>query len=230
LSIVVQKFGGSSLADLEKLRRVADIVTRTRVAGQDLVVVVSAMGKASDGLLALGRDAARLPGAPAGTPAEPPRRELDMLVSTGERVSMALLSIAIRARGSDAVSLTGSQSGIITNDRHFDARILEVRPFRVEDELARGRIVIVAGYQGMSYRREITTLGRGARALRSMRAEPPTSPRAKAGSRRASSITRRRPALSPSWGTSASRGSAPVKMPSRCWRRRRTRSCPCATR
>jgi aspartate kinase len=84
-----------------------------------------------------------------------------MLVSTGERVSMALLSIAIRARGGDAVSLTGSQSGIITNDRHFDARILEVRPFRIEDELARGRIVIVAGYQGMSYRREITTLGRG---------------------------------------------------------------------
>jgi aspartate kinase len=84
-----------------------------------------------------------------------------MLVSTGERVSMALLSIAIRARGGDAVSLTGSQSGIITNDRHFDAKIIEVRPFRVEDELARGRIVIVAGYQGMSYRREITTLGRG---------------------------------------------------------------------
>jgi aspartate kinase len=158
LAIVVQKFGGSSLADLEKLGRVADIVTRTRQAGHDLVVVVSAMGKTTDGLLALARDAARVPGA---TNAEPPRRELDMLVSTGERVSMALLSIAIRARGGDAVSLTGSQSGIITNDRHFDARIIEVRPFRVEDELARGRIVIVAGYQGMSYRREITTLGRG---------------------------------------------------------------------
>ena len=161
MAIIVQKFGGSSLADLEKLGRVADIVTRTREAGHDLVVVVSAMGKATDTLLALGRDAARVPGATAATPAEPPRRELDMLVSTGERVSMALLSIAIRARGGDAVSLTGSQSGIITNDRHFDARILEVRPFRVEDELARGRIVIVAGYQGMSYRREITTLGRG---------------------------------------------------------------------
>jgi aspartate kinase len=159
LTIIVQKFGGSSLADLDKLGRVADIVTRTRKAGHDLVVVVSAMGKTTDALLALGRDAARVPG--TTTPPEPPRRELDMLVSTGERVSMALLSIAIRARGGDAVSLTGSQSGIITNDRHFDARILEVRPFRVEDELARGRIVIVAGYQGMSYRREITTLGRG---------------------------------------------------------------------
>jgi aspartate kinase len=164
LAIVVQKFGGSSLADLEKVGRVADLVTQARRAGHDLVVVVSAMGKTTDGLLALAREAARPPRADGGSqdaPPEPPRRELDMLVSTGERVSMALLSIAIRARGGDAVSLTGSQSGIITNDRHFDARIIEVRPFRVEDELARGRIVIVAGYQGMSYRREITTLGRG---------------------------------------------------------------------
>jgi aspartate kinase len=159
VSVIVQKFGGSSLADLERLGGVAELVMRTRRAGHDVVVVVSAMGKATDALLALARDATRLPGESAGM--EPPRRELDMLVSTGERVSMALLSIAIRARGGDAVSLTGSQSGIITNDRHFDARILEVRPFRVEDELARGRIVIVAGYQGMSYRREITTLGRG---------------------------------------------------------------------
>jgi len=159
VTIVVQKFGGSSLADLDRLGRVADLVVRTRKAGHDVVVVVSAMGKTTDALLALGRDAARLAGVEPSS--EPPRRELDMLVSTGERVSMALLSIAIRARGGDAVSLTGSQSGIITNDRHFDAKIIEVRPFRVEDELARGRIVIVAGYQGMSYRREITTLGRG---------------------------------------------------------------------
>src|SRR5688572_24478329 len=159
MAIVVQKFGGSSLATLEKLGQVADLVTRTRRAGHDLVVVVSAMGKTTDGLLELGRAACRVEA--SGTAIDPPRRELDMLVSTGERVSMALLSIAIRARGGDAVSLTGSQSGIITNDRHFDARIIEVRPFRIEDELARGRIVIVAGYQGMSYRREITTLGRG---------------------------------------------------------------------
>jgi aspartate kinase len=156
---VVQKFGGSSLADLEHLGKVADLVMATRRAGHDLCVVVSAMGKTTDGLLELAKAAARAAD-PTGS-AEPPRRELDMLVSTGERVSMALLSIAIRARGGDAVSLTGSQSGILTNDRHFDARILEVRPFRIEDELARGRIVIVAGYQGMSYRREITTLGRG---------------------------------------------------------------------
>jgi aspartate kinase len=151
--IVVQKYGGSSVADTDKLGRVADRVVATRHAGYDVVVVVSAMGKTTDGLLRLAREV-------AGESA-PPRRELDMLVSTGERVAMSLLSIAIQARGLDAISFTGSQSGIITNDRHFDARIIEVRPHRIEDELSRGRVVIIAGYQGMSYRREITTLGRG---------------------------------------------------------------------
>jgi aspartate kinase len=151
--IVVQKYGGSSVADVERLGRVADRIAAARRAGHDVVAVVSAMGKTTDGLLALAKQVA------AGS--EPPRRELDMLVSTGERVAMSLLSIAIQARGLDAISFTGSQCGIITNDRHFDARIIEVRPHRIEDELARGRIVIVAGYQGMSYKREITTLGRG---------------------------------------------------------------------
>ncbi len=142
---------GSSVADLARLGRVADRVVATRALGHDVVVVVSAMGKTTDGLLAMAREA---------SPA-PPRRELDMLLSVGERTSMALLAIALHHRGVDAISFTGSQCGIITNDRHFDARIIEVRPFRIEDELARGRVVIVAGYQGMSYRREITTLGRG---------------------------------------------------------------------
>ena len=91
----------------------------------------------------------------------PDRRELDMLLTAGERISMALLSMAIRELGGDAISFTGSQSGIITNDRHVDARIIEVRPFRVQDELARGKIVVIAGYQGVSYRQEVTTLGRG---------------------------------------------------------------------
>ena len=149
--IVVQKYGGSSVADVARLERVAEKVVETRRAGADVVVVVSAMGKTTNELLALAHQ----------VDASPPRRELDMLLTTGERVSMALLSMAIQKRGEDAISFTGSQSGIITNDRHFDARIIEVRPFRIEDELARGRIVIVAGYQGMSYRREITTLGRG---------------------------------------------------------------------
>ncbi len=155
--IVVQKFGGSSVADVEKIGRVADLVVRTEREGFHVVVVVSAMGKTTDGLIALAHSASDI----EGKRAEPARRELDMLVSTGERVSMSLLSIAIQARGSAAISFTGSQSGILTNDRHFDARIIEVRPHRIEDELARGKIVIVAGYQGMSYRREITTLGRG---------------------------------------------------------------------
>lgn len=151
MAVIVQKYGGSSVADVQKIGVVADRVVAAKRAGNDVVVVVSAMGKTTDQLLGLARQASN----------EPPRRELDMLVSTGERVTMALLSIAIHERGLDAISFTGSQSGILTNDRHFDARIIEVRPHRIQDELARGRIVIVAGYQGMSYRREITTLGRG---------------------------------------------------------------------
>ncbi|MEP7120641.1 MAG: aspartate kinase [Byssovorax sp.] len=155
--IIVQKYGGSSVADVEKLGKVADRVVAEKRRGSDVVVVISAMGKTTDGLLALARQVA----AHGDASADPPRRELDMLLSTGERVSMALLSIAIQARGFEAISFTGSQSGIVTSDRHFDARIIEVRPHRIEDELARGKIVIIAGYQGMSYRREITTLGRG---------------------------------------------------------------------
>jgi aspartate kinase len=157
MSVIVQKYGGSSVADVHKIGHVADRVVAAKREGHDVVVVVSAMGKTTDGLIDLAKRAAET----AGAGAEPPRRELDMLVSTGERVTMALLSIAIHARGQDAISFTGSQSGILTNDRHFDARIIEVRPHRIQDELSRGRIVIVAGYQGMSYKREITTLGRG---------------------------------------------------------------------
>ena len=153
MAIVVQKYGGSSVADVAKIAHVADRVVAAARAGNKVVVVVSAMGKTTDGLIELAKRSAG--------EAEPARRELDMLVSTGERVTMALLSIALQARGAEAISFTGSQSGILTNDRHFDARIIEVRPHRIEDELARGRIVIVAGYQGMSYKREITTLGRG---------------------------------------------------------------------
>src|SRR5712692_2085158 len=151
MSIVVQKYGGSSVADVAKLKQVADRVVRTRRSGHDVVVVVSAMGDTTDELLGLAKQVSP----------NPDRRELDMLLTAGERVSMALLSMAIRELGGDAISFTGSQSGIITNDRHTDARIVEVRPFRVQDELARGRIVVVAGYQGVSYRREVTTLGRG---------------------------------------------------------------------
>jgi aspartate kinase len=151
MPIVVQKYGGSSVANPEKIRQVAQRVLETRAAGKDVVVVVSAMGDSTDHLLELAKQIS----------ANPERRELDMLLSAGERISMALLCMAIRDLGGDAISFTGSQAGIITNDRHIDARIIEVRPFRVQDELARGRIVIIAGYQGVSYRHEVTTLGRG---------------------------------------------------------------------
>jgi aspartate kinase len=151
MSIIVQKYGGSSVADVNRLRQVADRVMRTRRLGHDVCVVVSAMGDTTDELLSLAKQVS----------ANPERRELDMLLTAGERISMALLSMAIREQGGDAISFTGSQSGIITNDRHVDARIVEVRPVRVQDELARGKIVVVAGYQGVSYKREVTTLGRG---------------------------------------------------------------------
>ena len=151
MPIVVQKYGGSSVADVTRIRQVAQRIMLTKAAGYDVAVVVSAMGDTTDELLALARKVS----------ANPDRRELDMLLSAGERISMALLSMAIRELGGDAISFTGSQSGIITNDRHVDARIVEVRPFRVQDELARGRVVVIAGYQGVSYRKEVTTLGRG---------------------------------------------------------------------
>ena len=151
MSIIVQKYGGSSVADVGKLKYVAERVMQTSRRGHQVVVVVSAMGDTTDELLAMAKKVSP----------NPERRELDMLLSAGERISMALLSLAIRELGGDAISFTGSQSGIITNDRHVDARIIEVRPFRVQDELARGRIVVVAGYQGVSYKREVTTLGRG---------------------------------------------------------------------
>src|SRR3989442_15109344 len=133
------------------MKLVAERVMRTRRQGHDVVVVVSAMGDTTDELLALAKQVSP----------NPDRRELDMLLSAGERIAMALLSIAIRELGEEAISFTGSQSGIITTDRHVDARIIEVRPFRVQDELARGRIVVIAGYQGVSYRREVTTLRPG---------------------------------------------------------------------
>jgi aspartate kinase len=150
-SVVVQKYGGSSMADAERIERVASRVAETRSRGCGVVVVVSAMGHTTDELLAMARRIAP----------NPSRRELDMLLSAGERISMALLSLALNARDVPAISFTGSQSGIITNDAHTNARIVEVRPFRIQDELDRDRVVIVAGYQGVSYKREITTLGRG---------------------------------------------------------------------
>ena len=151
MTCIVQKYGGSSVADVDKLRKIARLIAKVKRQRIDVAVVVSAMGKTTDNLLAMARDFSP----------KPPRREMDMLLSTGERITMALLCMAIYELGIDAVSLTGSQAGIITNNRHNDAQVIEVRPFRVQDEIANGKVVIIGGFQGVSYKRDITTLGRG---------------------------------------------------------------------
>jgi aspartate kinase len=151
MPIVVQKYGGSSVADVARIRRVAERVRARRAEGHQLVVVVSAMGDTTDELLGLAKQVS----------VDPPRRELDMLLTCGERISMALLSMALQELEVPAISFTGSQSGIITDESHASARIVEVRPVRILEELERGRVVIVAGYQGVSRKREVTTLGRG---------------------------------------------------------------------
>jgi len=151
MACIVQKYGGSSVADVEKLKAIADLVAAVKSRGIDVTVVVSAMGKTTDRLVETARSLSQ----------SPPRREMDMLLSTGERITMALLSMALIEKGLSAVSLTGSQAGIITNDRHTDAQVIEVRPFRVQDEMAAGKVVIIGGFQGVSYKRDITTLGRG---------------------------------------------------------------------
>jgi len=151
MQLVVQKYGGSSLATVEQIMKIADRVVETKRLGYDVVVVVSAMGDTTDDLLQL---ASRVSSNPSS-------RELDMLLTAGERISMALLSMAINDRGCEAISFTGSQSGIITDSKHTRARIVDVKAFRISEELSKNRIVIVAGFQGVSSSKEITTLGRG---------------------------------------------------------------------
>ena len=153
--IIVQKYGGSSLADAEKIRAVAERICAARAAGADVVVAVSAMGDGTDELINLARDV-------VGDAGPPDPRELDTLLSTGELVSSALVAMAIRARGHDVVSLSGIQAGIKTDSRHGSARIANIDPTRIQGELARGRIVVVAGFQGLSDTNDVTTLGRGA--------------------------------------------------------------------
>jgi len=153
--LVVQKFGGSSVADPDRIRAVADHVARTRRAGDDVVVVVSAMGKSTDDLLRLANDVAK----------NPDGRELDMLLTTGERISISLVTMAIEDLGVPAISFTGSQAGIVTDTAHNRAKIIEVKGDRVRQALAEGKVAVVAGFQGVSTAREITTLGRGASDL-----------------------------------------------------------------
>jgi aspartate kinase len=151
MTLVVQKFGGTSVGDADRIRAVADHVTRTRRNGDEVVVVVSAMGKTTDDLLRLANDVSRI---------QPPR-ELDMLLTSGERVTMALLVMALAELGIDAMSFTGSQAGIITDTTHTKATIIEVRADRLREALKAGRVPVVAGFQGVSTERDVTTLGRG---------------------------------------------------------------------
>jgi len=152
VSLIVQKYGGSSVADAESIKRVAKRIVETRKAGNEVVVAVSAMGDTTDELLDLAHEVTPLP--------DP--RELDMLLTTGERISMALLAMAIKSMGVEARSYTGSQAGMITDSRHGSARIVDVTPVRLREALDEGAIAIVAGFQGFNRdSKDITTLGRG---------------------------------------------------------------------
>ena len=152
MALVVQKYGGSSVESAERIKRVAERIVATKKAGNDVVVVVSAMGDTTDELLDLARQVSPVP----------PARELDMLLTSGERISMSLLAMAIHSLGAEARSYTGSQAGVITTSVHGKARIIDVTPSRIQDATSEGALAIVAGFQGVSQdSKEITTLGRG---------------------------------------------------------------------
>jgi aspartate kinase len=151
MPIVVQKYGGTSVADSKRILAVADRVLESRSAGNQVVVVVSAMGDTTDELLAMAN----------GITPTPNPRELDLLLTAGERIAMSLLAIAINDAGVPAASYTGSQAGIITDTSHGRAKIIDIRPGRIEEALGRGNVVIVAGFQGVSTEQDVTTLGRG---------------------------------------------------------------------
>ena len=152
MPLLVQKYGGTSLADPDRIRHVARRVARTRRAGNDVIVVVSAMGNSTDNLINLAHE----------VNSDPPAREMDMLLTAGERISMALLAMALHAEGIPALSLTGSQAGILTDASHGEAKITEIRGTRVSEGLKNGKVVIVAGFQGVDpASRNVTTLGRG---------------------------------------------------------------------
>ena len=151
MAIIIKKFGGTSLGSIELIRNIAHRIALEAGKGDSLVLVVSAMAKTTDDLINLAYQISE----------HPSRRELDMLLTAGERISMSLLSLALQEEGYSSISFTGSQSGIITDERHGNARILNVNAFRIKEELEKGKIVIVAGFQGVSQSKEITTLGRG---------------------------------------------------------------------
>ncbi|MCM3725336.1 aspartate kinase [Neobacillus cucumis] len=151
MGLVVQKFGGTSVGSVERILNVAACVSEEKEKGNDVVVVVSAMGKSTDQLVSLAKDITK----------EPSKREMDMLLSTGEQVTIALLSMALQQRGLEAVSFTGWQAGIVTEPVHGNARIAKINPEAIQAQVSTGKVVIVAGFQGVTEDGEITTLGRG---------------------------------------------------------------------
>jgi aspartate kinase len=151
VALIVQKYGGTSVADPERMRAVAENIAFTKRRGDDVIVVPSAMGKSTDNLIKLANEVST----------KQPGREMDMLITTGERISMSLLCMALADLGIDAKSFTGSQAGIITDTVHTKAKILEVKGDRVREALADGKVCVVAGFQGISIEKEITSLGRG---------------------------------------------------------------------
>ena len=164
MGIVVQKYGGTSVGDTDKIKNVARRVVRYKEEGHQVVTVVSAVGHTTDELVEMARRITD----------NPPKREMDMLLSTGEQISISLLAMAIKALGHDVISLTGAQVGILTNNVHTKARIMEVSSDRLQKELNLGRIVIVAGFQGVTIDSEVTTLGRGGSDTTAVAVLPPS--------------------------------------------------------
>ncbi len=151
MAIIVKKFGGTSVGSIDRIRHVAREIALAKMPDDQIVIVVSAMGKTTDELFRLAYQLTE----------HPSRRELDMLLTAGERITMSLLSLALHEKGLSSISFTGSQSGIITDSSHGNAKIIKVNAFRIQEELARDKVVIVAGFQGVSLAKEVTTLGRG---------------------------------------------------------------------
>src|SRR6184192_1315823 len=158
MGLIVQKFGGTSVADAERIHRAARRAIAAKEKGNQVVVVVSAMGDTTDDLIELARQVCSFAGC---TNNDPPKREMDQLLATGEQVTIALMAMAIHAQGHEAISFTGGQIGLVTDNAFSKARIQSINKQRILDQLAHGKIVIIAGFQGITPEGDFTTLGRG---------------------------------------------------------------------
>jgi len=192
VSIVVQKYGGTSVADAARISNVARRIVETFDSGQQVCAVVSARGDTTDELTRLAREVSP----------RPPRREMDMLLSAGERISCALVAMAVERLGRPAVSFTGSQAGIVTDTEHGNAEILEVRAHRVQEALERGQIALVAGFQGLSTENQVTTLGRGGSDTSAVALAHALGPRSARSTPMSTASIQPTPASSPARGAS----------------------------